>query len=129
MPQDKIILEGMVFYGYHGVSPEEKARGQRFVVDVELTTDLTRAGGSDDLKDTVDYSEVYRLVKAVIEGRRRDLIEALAQEISSHILSEYRVEEVKVRVKKPQVSIKGSILSGAAVEIVRKSPPARGAGT
>ncbi|MEE9247495.1 MAG: dihydroneopterin aldolase [Dehalococcoidia bacterium] len=129
MPQDKIILEGMVFYGYHGVSPEEKARGQRFVVDVELTTDLAGAGSSDELNDTIDYSEVYRLVRAVVEGRRRNLIEALAQEISSRILSEYRVEEVKVRVKKPQVSIKGSILSGAVVEIVRRRPLAGGEAT
>ena len=126
MSQDKIILEGMVFYGYHGVSPEEKARGQRFVVDVELTTDLAGAGTSDDLKDTVDYSEVYRLVKAVVEGRRRNLIEAVAQEINSRILSQYRVEEVMVRVKKPQVSIKGSILSGAVVEIVRMCPTSEG---
>lgn len=110
----------MVFYGYHGVSAEEKARGQRFVVDLELVKDLEPPGRSDDLRDTVDYGDMYRLVKSVVEEERFDLIEAVAQEISSRILGGYPVDEVKVTVKKPEVSIKGSILSSAAVEIVRK---------
>ncbi|MDP6495393.1 MAG: dihydroneopterin aldolase, partial [Dehalococcoidia bacterium] len=46
----------MVFYGYHGVNPQEKELGQSFVVDVELEVELTVPGRSDDLKDTVDYS-------------------------------------------------------------------------
>lgn len=123
MSQDRIILEGMVFYGYHGVSAEERSRGQRFVVDLELATDLSRAGTSDDLKDTVDYGDVYRLVKKVLEGPPHNLIESLAEEIGSRILSQYPVDEVRIRVEKPEVSIKGSILSGAAVEIVRKKLP------
>ncbi|MEE9198950.1 MAG: dihydroneopterin aldolase [Dehalococcoidia bacterium] len=120
MSQDRIILEGMVFYSYHGVSAEEKARGQRIVVDLELATDLRPAGKSDDLKDTVDYGDVYRLVKSVVEGPSHDLIESLAEEIGSRVLADYPVEEVRVKVKKPEVSIKGSILSSAAVEIVRR---------
>ena len=110
----------MVFYGYHGVSSEEKARGQRFVVDVELFADLESAGRSDDLKDTVDYGDVYRLVKSVVEEEQFDLIETVAQQISDGILDGCPVDEVKVRVSKPEVSIKGSILSSAAVEIVRR---------
>ena len=123
MSQDRISLEGMVFYGYHGVSAEEKARGQRFVVDVHLSTDLKPAGTSDDLKDTIDYGDVYRLVKAVIEGPKHNLIESLVEEISSRILAGYPVEQVKVKVKKPEVSIKGSILSSSAVEIIRGKSP------
>jgi dihydroneopterin aldolase len=110
----------MVFYGYHGVSVEEKTRGQRFVVDVELSADLAPAGRSDDLHDTVDYGDVYRLVKSVVEDEQFDLIEAVAQQICDRILGACPVDEVKVKVSKPEVSIKGSILSSAAVEIQRR---------
>ena len=119
MPSDKIYLEGMLFYGFHGVSSEEKIRGQRFLVDLELSVDLKKAGESDDLRDTVDYGDVYGLVKSVIEGTKHNLIESLAEEISRRILSDYPVNQVRVKVSKPEVSIKNSILSSAAVEIVR----------
>ena len=122
MSQDRIYLEGMIFYGFHGVSTEEKARGQRFIVDVELAADLAAAGHSDNLQDTIDYGEVYRLVKGVLEGPQHNLIESLAEKVCSRILSGYPVDSVRVKIKKPEVSIKGSILSSAAVEIVRKGP-------
>jgi dihydroneopterin aldolase len=123
MPSDKIYLDGLLFYGFHGVSPEEKTRGQRFRVDLELSVDLRKAGESDDLNDTVDYGDVYRLVKSVIEGPKCNLIESLAEEISRRILSDYPVDRIKVKVSKPEVSIKNSILSSAAVEIVRTKSP------
>jgi len=43
---DEVFLEGLRFYGYHGVNPEERALGQRFVVDVYLAADLRQAGRS-----------------------------------------------------------------------------------
>ena len=47
-PVDEILLEGVQFYAYHGVNPEERALGQRFLVDVAAAVDLRRAGASDD---------------------------------------------------------------------------------
>ena len=47
--RDEVFLESMRFYGYHGVNPEERAQGQRFVVDVLIKADLHDAGMSDDL--------------------------------------------------------------------------------
>ena len=41
---DKIILKNMAFYGYHGNLDSEKSQGQRFYVDVEIKTDLTKPG-------------------------------------------------------------------------------------
>src|SRR5829696_1513495 len=83
---DEILLEGMRFYAYHGVNPEERALGQRFTVDVVLAVDLHRAGQSDDLAHTVSYSAVYKLVKGIVEGEPRNLIEAVAEEIAAAIL-------------------------------------------
>ena len=121
MTEDKIVLEGIVLYGYHGVSAAEKELGQRFVVDVELAVDLAPAGGSDDLALTVNYSTVYKLVQRVVQGASCDLIETVAERIASAILSEHdKVEQVRVKVAKPDVPIAGSVLRAAAVEITRR---------
>ena len=117
---DKIQLAGMVFYGYHGVGPEEQQVGQRFVVGLEAERDLRAAGRSDDPDDTVNYSRMYRVVKEIVEGPSRKLLESVAESIAMAILDGFDVESVRVNVKKPEVPIKGSILAHAAVEIYRE---------
>ena len=97
---DRIILEGMQFYGYHGVNPEERVLGQRYVVDLTADLDLTPAGLSDRLEDTVSYSHIYRAVRAVMEGEPRNLLESAAQAIADRVLAEFPVESVSVTVKK-----------------------------
>ncbi len=116
---DRIILEGMEFYGYHGHNAEERALGQPFVVDLEAEVDLKPAGLSDDIADTVNYADLYRSVKGVMEGPGRELLESLAQAIAQDVLDSHPVLGVRVRVKKPRPPIKGAILSGVAVEIHR----------
>ena len=120
MGSDRIHLEGMVFYGFHGVSPAEQELGQRFVVDLEARRDLQAAGVSDDIADTVSYSHLYRAVKQVVEGSSRKLLESLAEAIAQRILDEFDVESVRVAVKKPEAPIKGSVLSYAGVEVFRE---------
>jgi dihydroneopterin aldolase len=118
--RDEILLEGMRFYAYHGVNPEERALGQRFSVDVVLAVDLRRAGRSDDLADTVSYSAVYKLVRRIVEGEPRQLVEAVAEEIAAAILAEFPpVARVTVAVRKPEVPMKGSMLDAAGVRITR----------
>lgn len=118
---DEILLDGMRFYGYHGVNPEERVLGQRFVVDLRLAVDLRQAGERDDLAETVSYSAAYRLVREIIEGEPRDLIEAVAETIAARLLADDpRIEAVTVTVRKPDVAIKGSILDAAGVRIVRR---------
>lgn len=126
---DTIFLEGMQFYAYHGVNPEERTLGQRFHVDVELAVDLRAAGHSDQLTDTVNYSTVYKRVRAIVEGTPRQLIEAVADEIARVLLSDPRVMRVGVTVRKPEVALRGSILGAAGVRIVRTPddyPPKEG---
>ena len=120
MTDDRILLEGMVFFGYHGVLPAERELGQRFVVDVELRLDLRPAGLSDDLGLTVDYAEVHRQAKQIVEGEPVGLTETVAERISASILEEHPlVESVKVKVAKPDVRLDGTVLRDSAVEIVR----------
>ena len=120
LTMDKIQLAGMVFYGFHGVSPAEQELGQRFVVDLEVQRDLRAAGLSDDPEDTVNYSRMFRLVKEIVEGPGRRLLESLAETIAQGILESFDVDSVRVSVKKPEVPMKGSILSHASVEIFRE---------
>ena len=117
---DKILLKGLAFYGHHGVSPHEKALGQRFIVDVTMECDARVAGLSDDLADAVDYVPAYEIVKAVMEGESKDLIESVAKDIAGQILETLNVSAVRVTIKKPEVAIRGSILSYAGLEIYRR---------
>ncbi len=117
---DKILLKGLAFYGHHGVSPHEKALGQRFIVDVTMECDARAAGLSDDLADAVDYVPAYEIVKAVMEGESKDLIESVAEDIAGQILETLNVSAVRVTINKPEVAIRGSILSYAGLEIYRR---------
>ncbi len=120
MTEDRILLEGMVFFGRHGTLSAERELGQRFVVDLELRCDLRAAGMSDDLTKTVDYSEVYRLAREIVEGPPVGLTETVAERIAAVVLGRYpQVEGVRVKVAKPQVRLDNTVLAASAVEIVR----------
>ena len=118
-PSDRIILEGMQFYGFHGANPEERALGQPYLVDLSVELDLTRPAVSDQLEDTVNYAHLYRAVRDVVEGDSQNLLESTAQRIVDRVLSEFPVKAVQVRVKKPRPPIRGSVIDHAAVEIYR----------
>ncbi|GAB4432488.1 MAG: dihydroneopterin aldolase [Chloroflexi bacterium OHK40] len=121
MESDRIILEGMVFFGYHGTRPEETTLGQRFVVDVALELSLRAAGESDDLAATVDYSAVHRSTRAIVEGPPLKLTEAVAERIAGAVLAEHpAVQAVQVRVRKPNVRLDDTVLAGSIVEITRR---------
>jgi dihydroneopterin aldolase len=122
---DTIFLEGMQFYGYHGVNPEERSLGQRFLVDIELTTTLQAVGRSDKLEDTINYSAVYQRVRAIVEGPPRSLIEAVAEEIAMTLLNEFPTTRVIVTVRKPEVALRGATLAAAGVRIVRPAADRR----
>jgi dihydroneopterin aldolase len=116
---DRILLEAMVFEGIHGVNPEEQLAPQPFEVDVELALNLQPAGLNDDLEQTVDYSRVHDTCRQIVESTRFRLLEAIAEAIAHELLSDFPVDEVTVRVRKPQVRL-GGPLRAAGVEIRRR---------
>ena len=120
MAEDLVLLEDMTFHGRHGTLPAERELGQPFLVSVQMRLDLRPAGTSDDLTKTVDYGEVHRLARSIVEGEPVGLIETLAERICAAILENFPVvEAVKVRVAKPHVRLDGTVLAGSAVEISR----------
>ncbi len=121
MSEDRILLSDMVFHGRHGTLPAENELGQPFVVSVELRLDLRPAGTSDDLAKTVDYGEVHRMARDIVQGPPVQLIETLAERIASGALRDHpAVEAVKVKVAKPHVRLGSTVLAGSAVEILRR---------
>jgi dihydroneopterin aldolase len=117
--RDTIRLSNMRFYAFHGVNPEEKTLGQRFEVDVALSVDTRSAGVSDDLQQTINYAQVYKVVKRIVEEERFDLIEALAETLATQIGKQFGPDGVRICVRKPHVALKGSVLDYVAVDIER----------
>ncbi|RFU62665.1 dihydroneopterin aldolase [Peribacillus glennii] len=116
---DKIYVNGMQFYGYHGVFPEENRLGQRFAVDLAVELDLSTAGKSDNLDDSINYGELYSICRDVVEGKTFKLVESIAEHIASEVLVKYEtIHFCTVKVYKPDPPIPGHYQS-VAVEIRR----------
>ncbi|MEO2077211.1 MAG: dihydroneopterin aldolase [Bacillus sp. (in: firmicutes)] len=117
---DKIFVNRMEFYGYHGVFPEENRLGQRFAVDLTVSVDLRKAGETDELEHSVNYGELYQVCKEIVEGKPYKLVEAVAEQIASSVLEQFAlVHDVTVKVIKPDPPIPGHYQS-VAVEIMRR---------
>jgi 7,8-dihydroneopterin aldolase/epimerase/oxygenase len=116
---DRIVIEGMVFEGTHGVHEHEQRTPQPFEVDLELVLDLEPAGRSDDLERTIDYSAVFTTTRRIVETTSFRLIEALAQRIADEVLVTYQPDEVTVRIRKPAADL-GGRFRAVGIEIVRR---------
>ncbi|KEZ49660.1 dihydroneopterin aldolase [Metabacillus indicus] len=116
---DKIFVNGMEFYGYHGVFPEETKLGQRFRADMTIELDLKQAGQTDDLQHTVNYASLYKICRGVAEGKPFKLVEAVAEKIAAEVLEEFQqVSFCTVKLYKPDPPIPGHY-DYVAVEIRR----------
>lgn len=116
--RDKIRLNGLRFYAYHGVGAPERETGRQYEVNCELVADLADAGHSDQLSDTVDYARVYETISETVTGRAFSLLEGLATELARVLLDQFDIYAVTVRVKKLHPPINGPIDS-IEVEVTR----------
>jgi len=117
-----LLLEGLRFFGHHGVFPEETVLGQRFIVDVHMELDLRAAAANDDLDATVDYFAVYDVVRAIVEGEPRKLVETVVDECARAVLRDFpAIDAVEVTMRKPGAPIKAAGIDavGARVRRVR----------
>jgi dihydroneopterin aldolase len=116
-----IEIYGLELHGFHGVLPEERENGQRFLFDVALVAHDAGVR-SDKLSDTIDYTEVVACITQVSTGRRYNLIEALAASVADALLSRFDVSRVRVRVRKPEVKLELPVeFTAATVERSRRS--------
>lgn len=101
---DKISLRGMTFHAYHGCLEEERVAGTRYTVDLDCCISLKKAGKSDNLKDTVDYSLLYNIVAAEMA-----MPSNLLEHVAAKILKQVKYYAPKVK--------------GATVTVTKFNPP------
>jgi 7,8-dihydroneopterin aldolase/epimerase/oxygenase len=106
-----IRIEGMEFFAYHGCFKEEQVIGTRFIADVTIETDTSQAEITDDLKQTINYQAVYKLVKTEME-QKSHLLEHVARRILDSIFIHYTdVQHVTLKIAKlnPALSAGGRV--------------------
>lgn len=116
---DRIVIEELEVYAYHGVAQEEKKLGQLFLISLQISVDLETAAQSGNLAATINYAEVCNTVKAILQAEKYDLIETAAMKVIEGIFRRFDpAQAVKVVVKKPWAPM-GHHLKYAAVELER----------
>ena len=119
---DTISLEGLQFFTLIGDLPHERTTPQPLELDVEVRTDLARAGRSDSLADSLDYRLLYRAVAGAVEDQAEGaphLLEAIAERVAGRLLALEGVASVRVRCRKPKAVLPGPV---AKVEIQIERP-------
>ena len=115
---DRIELNKIQALGTIGVLPEEKNSAQPFEVDLAIETDLSVAGTSDDLDDTINYGDVTELVAGIIRNESHQLLEKVATRIATEILAIPAVTGVQVNLRKMRPPVP-EFLESSAVNIYR----------
>ncbi|MBW8334066.1 MAG: dihydroneopterin aldolase [Prolixibacteraceae bacterium] len=104
-----IEIEGMEFYAFHGHFEVEKVAGNRFLVNLKIEADLSKAGQTDRLEDTLDYQKACLAVKEEMSVPS-DLLEHVCQRIVTRIKDEFPVvQKVTVKVSKMNPPMGGQI--------------------
>jgi len=119
---DTIFIHGILIHARHGVMDHEAEIGQRFVIDLELSTDLSESSRTDKLADTVSYADVVNAATAAFADQNYRLLERAAGAVADAILGSFpRVRSVKVTVHKPHAPI-AAIFHDVGVIITRSRP-------
>lgn len=102
---DTITLRGVEVFAHHGVLDSERADGQPFIIDVDVSLDLSEACRTDDLARTIDYGRLADAIHQRVSGEQWNLIERVAERVADLVLAIPLAAEVVVTVHKPQAPI------------------------
>lgn len=106
---DNIKINGIKTYAYHGVLEAERVLGQFFITDVIMYLDLSAASKTDKLTETVHYGEAYQMIEQIIKGEPVDLIEHLAEKVSTALFDQYdKIVGTEVTITKINPPIEGN---------------------
>ena len=115
---DKILIKNLRVQGILGVNDWERTTYREIIINAMLFTETRRVAQSDDIANCIDYSQVAKEIRVLVEEARRFTVEALAEDIAGLCLSRPGVMKVTVRVEKPG-AVPGTETVG--VEIERRS--------
>lgn len=113
---DKIHIEGLQLLATIGVYDWERQAPQKLILDLVLSTPLSDAALSDDLTDTVDYAKVSQDMETIAESCQPKLLEFLAGKMCQHILDNFPVQSVDLKLSKPTILPKAK---NVAVQLFR----------
>ena len=120
---DTIFIKGLVIHARHGVMDHETEVGQRFVIDLELYSDLSESSRTDHLSDTVSYANVVTTAVSAFKNTNYKLLERAAGAVADAILAAFpRIRAVKVTVHKPHAPI-AAIFEDVGVVLTRSRQP------
>lgn len=115
MMTGRIFVKDIVLRCNIGITDEERRKKQDVLVNILLFVDLSKAIITDDLKDTIDYTEPYNKIRLLVENKTFNLIERLANSIADICLEDKKVQKVKVRLEKLHI-LKDSKSAGVELE-------------
>ena len=110
---DTVKIERLELDCIIGINPWERLTKQQITVDIEIDTDLTAAGKSDSIEDTINYRTIAKTVTTEVEKSDYGLVESIGAKIADICLEDDRVFSVRVTVRKP-----GAVRKASAVGIV-----------
>jgi len=116
---DYIELKNMIFHAHHGVSEQEKKVGNTFTVSLKLYLNLIPAGKSDRLEDTINYAEVFEIVKKEM-AIPSNLLEHVASRIIRAILQTFpQIVKIQIRLAKMRPPVNGEMEEAAVILLDR----------
>ena len=101
MSEDRIRITGLNVQAHVGVTAEERAVPQPLVIHIDVIADLSTAGLSDDLGDSIDYDALSQEVADLVRAKEAKLLETVAHDIAGRICGKKGVLGVTVEVIKP----------------------------
>ena len=116
---DKVRILNLKIPARHGVYEFEKDKDGLFELDVEIFTNLSAAGKSDDLKDTINYDDAVSVITDIFTEKDYHLIEAVGDSICQKLLSDFPIQKVVLKIRKPHAAIMAN-LDTVEVELVRE---------
>lgn len=112
----KISLEGLEFFAHHGFYKEEQKIGNKFAVDITISTDLTSAAEHDELNETINYEVLYRIIRHVMNEPTK-LLEHIGKRIIEAVFLEFpQADDIQVKVSKFNPPV-GGICQKASVTL------------
>ena len=117
----KIIIDGLKIFAYHGVNEEEKENGQFFIVDLIAELDLSKAGLTDGIGDTVSYAAIIKSVRRLMTEEKNDLLERVVYRLAQGLFKEYpAIDSLSITLKKPDAPIKADFRFVAVKEVCQR---------
>ena len=104
-----IEIEGMEFYAYHGHYKEEQIVGNKFLINLKIDTDCSKASESDDIEDAVNYQTAYKIIKAEMQ-KKSNLLENIAGRILDALYKKLEnINSITIKVSKINPPMGGKI--------------------